>query len=85
MPTPAEQLAGTKPRRKLGAVRHDVVKCLIRDKRQPLGLTIAEIANAVGMSGAGLHAVEHGRDCQITTAKKLAKFFGCTIEELWPE
>lgn len=60
-------------------------KCKLGEKRFGLNLTLREIEAGCGVSSAVLCAIEHGTDPQLTTATKIAEFFGCTIKEMWPE
>jgi DNA-binding XRE family transcriptional regulator len=86
--TPAEQLAAAKPRkrqpRNVVAVRKRVWGCRVRGYRERLNLSLRDVARAVGLSVTALHQIEHGTDPQLTTARRLAVFFGCTEQELWP-
>lgn len=81
--TPAERLSVKKPVRKLKAPTAGVFICRIRALREPLRLTVRDVATAVGMSSAGLHAIENGSDPMLSTALKLAEFFGRDICEIW--
>lgn len=88
--TPAQRLAETKkrkrqPRNSTTAKRRGAWVCRVRDKRNALDLSLRDVATAVGISYPGLHQIEHGGDPMLTTATKLAAFFGCTITELWPQ
>jgi DNA-binding XRE family transcriptional regulator len=85
MESPAEQLARTKVRRvrKVQPKRDAVWVCALSDYRQRLGLTIADVATAVGMSDSGYWLIERGGDTALTTAWRLAEFFGTPIEALW--
>lgn len=80
--TPAETLAASKPYK---TRRPPVWRCTIIERRKALGLTIREIGEAVGMTNAAISVIERGQDPLLTTAKKLADFFGVSISELWPE
>jgi DNA-binding XRE family transcriptional regulator len=85
-PSPAKLLAAAKPvkvdcRPKINSVPK--WKCSIRKRRTVLGLHLTEVAKAVGLSDGVVSLLERGRDVRLTTAKRLADFFGCTIEELW--
>ena len=57
----------------------------MRERREALRLSLHVVAKALGMSVSGLHAIDTGSDPQLTTARRIAAFFGTTIEELWPE
>lgn len=85
--SPAEKLADAKPRRSPNRkpLRNAVWKSALRSVRDRLGLTLDDVATAVGMSKPGYWAVEQGGDPALTTARKLADFFGLPIETLWLE
>ena len=89
MTTRAEQVAASKPpRRAPGSKRQPqprVWKCLARQARLSLRLSIRDVAPEVGLSVTGLWQVEHGTDPQLTTARRIAAFYGRAVEELWPE
>jgi DNA-binding XRE family transcriptional regulator len=90
MTTPAEELAARKPRkhapRGVAAARKRIRtwRCTLRDRRESLNLSMRDVANAVGLSVTALHQIEHGTDPQLTTARKLASFFGTSERDLWP-
>ena len=94
MSSPAEQLARVKyekatrkPRhRRTGKpVRKRVWVCAIREIRESLGLSLRDVAAATGYTVSGLWEIEHGTDPKLTTAMRLAEFYGCDVAELWPE
>lgn len=86
--TPAEKLAAAKPRKR---PRRNVsekwenvpLKCTLRIIREKLNLSLRDVADAVGLSVSGMHAIEHGRDVQMTTALRLAEFYGVDVNEIW--
>jgi DNA-binding XRE family transcriptional regulator len=85
--TPAEKLASKRrPRKSRGnvnPVRKRVWNCSLRAVRQSLSLAIHEVAKATGMSVAGLSEIERGTDPMLSSATKLAAFYGKTVDELW--
>lgn len=82
--TPAETLSQSKPRPTRKPTTHPVVwQCSVREERERLRLSCREVADAVGMSYVGYWQVERGSDPKLTTAWKLAEFFGKPIDELW--
>lgn len=81
--TPAEKLSSKKPPRILKGSNTGVFLCRIRALREPLRLTIKDVATATGISSSGIHEIENGRDPQLSTALKLAEFFGRDISEIW--
>ncbi len=89
--TPAEKAAAAKPPRKNGPLPKERSKrrypwdCLVRAMRISLRLAMRDVAKGCGLSIAGLSEIERGTDPQLTTARKLATFFGKTIEEIWPQ
>lgn len=81
--TPAERLARTKkPRGKRVYSAHK--RCAVAHVRLTLGLTIRDVQEATGLSNAFICQVEHGCEISLTNARKLSKFFGKGIDELWP-
>ena len=87
--TPAERVAKRKkpsPRAPWGTLKFaGTWRCTLRACRQSLGLTLADVSRAVGLSVAGLQRIEVGIDPVLSNARKLADFYGKTVEELWPE
>lgn len=87
--TPAEELAKRKrrqrpPRNKSNQTTRVVSwDCRLPAMRDELNLSLRDVAGAVGMSVAALHQIEHGTDPMLTTARKLAEFFGATVEQIW--
>lgn len=78
--TPAEKLA----KQKRAEAKTPDVRCELRAVRLALGLTLDDVSEAAGVSKGNLCRLEYGGDVQLTTARKLAEFFGKTIDELWP-
>ncbi len=58
--------------------------CQISNLRSNLGLTLRDIEEKTGVSSAVLSTIEHGTDPQLTTARTIARFFGKTVEDIWP-
>jgi DNA-binding XRE family transcriptional regulator len=87
--TPAEKLSKTVPWRRGPRNSVPLKKaawvCLARKARESLRLSLEVTAKAVGLSKVGLWQIEHGGDPQLTSARRIATFFGKTVEELWPE
>lgn len=78
--SPAARLA-----RNAGRVRHTKYRCTIATRRKSLGLILKVVAAELGMSLGYLSQIELGRNLpHLPTAFKLARFFGCTVEDLWP-
>lgn len=57
----------------------------LRIARNKQSLLMKDVAKALGMTEGHLSVLETGKTSPtITTAHKLAKFYGTTIEELFP-
>ena len=86
MATPAEKLA-KKVKRNPGEESEKVypLQSTMRNRREQLGLTLHDVAIAVGLSTSTISRLECGRDGWITAAMKLCRFYQCGIEELWRE
>lgn len=89
--TPAERLAKAKPYRTRkgegndpSPPRYAVWKCTLRERRESLRLSLRDVAAAVGLSVTGYWQIEKGGDVMLTTARRIAAFFGMPIEQLWP-
>lgn len=50
-----------------------------------LSLTSRDVGDAAGVSNATVWRAARGRDPDLSTARKLSRFFGMTIEALFPE
>jgi len=60
------------------------MKNRVREKREAMGLTQAELAGRTGVSRQAINAVETGRyDPSIGLARALSKVFGCAIEDIF--
>jgi len=87
--SPAEKMAERKAKMRAARpsqsrlVRKRVFACAARGRRRKLGLSIREVADAIGMTVSGLFEVEKGGNCELMTAVKLAQFFKCEITELF--
>lgn len=66
---------------KNSARKHDV-NLRIREIREARRLSMEDVAKAVGVD---FFHIEHGLVPKLATARRLADFFGKTVEELWPE
>ena len=51
--------------------------------RHSLDLTLREVADAIGMTESAYWRIESGGDLLISSAIRIAKFFGRTVEEIW--
>ena len=86
--TPAEKLAERLKLKKPSKFRSRMLKnvtwnCRVRDRRLAHNLTLREVAEACGISHTSVYFAENGKGVTLIIAYKLAKLFGCTIEELW--
>ncbi len=82
--TPAEELAVTRaksPRTWQRRVERFV--CRVREVREGLNLSRAAVGGELGFTAAFLTNVERGVGINLTTALKIAAFFGRPVEELW--
>lgn len=83
--TPAEKLAAAK--RSTGDVtakRAGVpFVCRLEVVRAQLGLTQTEVADAIGMNVVFYGNIERGKSITLTTAIRIARFYGKPVEELW--
>jgi len=52
-------------------------------ERSRRSFTFRELSDAIKISAAVLHAIEHGTDPMLSTAIKIAAFFGTTVEQMW--
>lgn len=81
--TPAERIAKQKkPRRKLSGKDTPWI-CTIGDERRRLGLSQDDVCEEIGLSKSSLSVIEHGTDPLLSTATRLADFFGLPISIFW--
>ncbi len=87
--SPAEELSDAKKRKCVPAGKNHrngprKLRCGCRSLRDSLGLSLREVGRAVGMSECALHHIEEWRtDVRMTTAMRLAEFYGVGVGELW--
>ena len=79
----ARAKAAARPRR-TKPPRPVVWVCTLLARRQRLGLSQDDVGAGAGISGAAVSEIERGAGVTLVTARRLAKFFGCTVDELWP-
>lgn len=88
-PTPAERMAAAKVHRPKPPTADRQRKvcwvCRIAEVRERLGLTTEDVASATGISSTSIWAIEKGVNPRLTNARRIATFFGMTVEEMWPE
>lgn len=46
-------------------------------------LSMRDVAEAVGLSISSYFQIEHGGDPMLTTATRIAVFFGKSVDDLW--
>jgi DNA-binding XRE family transcriptional regulator len=69
---------------KRGAQPPAVVETLVRRKRIEHGLTLQEVADAVGLSKGGLSHIEVGNcEPKVGVSIRLARFYETSVEELF--
>ncbi len=90
--SPAEKLAKKKKSKgqvpwgqRTAARRPSAFVARLRSLRLELGLTQDQVATGSGVNHATVVDAENGRDLYLTTALKLARFFGWSVEALWTE
>ncbi len=59
-------------------------KCNLARVREALGVSQPEMARKIGISASGLWKLEQGTAVKLSVARKIAKHYGKTVEELWP-
>lgn len=84
--SPAEALAAEKPPATFRPTATGRIENTLRQRREALRLTLCEVARGAGGFTHGVLASwERGlHHPNVEAAVRLARFFGCTIEELWP-
>lgn len=86
--TPAEKLAASRPRkrepRNLKPYKRKVSwNCRCRDVRMDLRLSFDEVVKALKLSRTAYWQIEKGGDPMLTTALRIAAFYGKPVTELW--
>lgn len=83
--TPAEKLAKklAQKLRPSACSREKAWETTIKTVRQSLGLTMAQVADALDMSYSGYWQIEFGCDTSLSSAARVAEFFGKGIPDLW--
>lgn len=57
--------------------------CILRDMRIAKNLKLIEVGKATGIDIATIARIEHGFDCSLSRAIKLAEFYGATVDNVW--
>ncbi len=78
-PTPSAKWGSRRAARRAVAYPHNILRKL----RESLGLTQRDVSVGSGTNNATIADSESGFEMTLTTALKLAKFYGKSIEELW--
>lgn len=82
--TPAEKVAAKKkPRRTPEKRPAGPLKNSLRDRRQKLRLSLRDVVDATGVCLTSVCYAERGADLMLSTAVRLAKFYGSTVDEIW--
>ena len=80
----AEKKAWRRKPRNKSTRKAGLWECQLRKKREGLRLSMRDVAGALGLSVTGYWQIEHGGDPMLSTALKIADFFGCSVPDLWP-
>lgn len=72
-----------RPPRNALPIKNKVLKCNVRKVREAANVSLLTMADAIGMSPAGVSAIEHGNDVQMSSAMKIARFLRVSVSELW--
>lgn len=56
----------------------------LREARQLAGKTQVEVAAAIGITQGALSDIERRPNVMLATAQRLARYYGCTVEDLFP-
>jgi DNA-binding XRE family transcriptional regulator len=86
--SPAEVLAAKQPQRRsprktAGVGLRAPFNCACRELRESLGLTMGLVATEVGLSKTAYWQIEHGTEPVLSSALRIATFFGRPVESLW--
>lgn len=86
MMTPAEKLAKKNPRRTRKPsepLPNAAFTCHCAALRNSLNLSVRAVSDALEMSVAGYWRIEKGGEVLLSTARRIAAFYGRKIDELW--
>lgn len=59
--------------------------CGLSRIRRHWNLTLRDVAEGAQICESTVVEIEQGCDATLSTVKKLLKFFGCTLQEMWPD
>lgn len=85
--SPAQEVSDKSQRqrsRRNGVVHKKVWVCNLRYLRDKHNLSMDQVAAGVSLSKTAYWQIEHGGDPMLTSARRIADFFGQRIEMLWP-
>ena len=80
----AEAKAAAKKHRRIGHARPHAGNKL-QQLRRERNLTLQLVADAIGLHVSTTQAIEAGQEVKLTWAKRLAKFYGKRVEDIWPD
>lgn len=86
--TPAERYASAKVQGENAhrkPLENRVWVCKLREIRDRVGLTLDDVAEALDLTRSLVHRLEHGHETTLAHARRVAAFFGVTVEEMWPQ
>lgn len=84
--TPAEKLAKEKKKRpqpKRAERQIPPFNCILKQLRTSVGLSLRDVEKATGVNNVTLWKLEYGYDACLTTAMKLAAFYGMRVDDIW--
>lgn len=81
--TPAEHAARSKAKKKKFHL-HPHWAPTLREVRNSLGLSLYDVKQATGIAESAMSRIERGTDPMLSTALKLAVYYGRPVEVLWP-
>jgi len=61
------------------------MKCHLRHIRKASKLSLRELSAKTGIPHSTLARLERGAEVQLSTARKIARFFKKWIADVWPE
>jgi len=60
-------------------------RCNLVSTRERMGVSQPEMAVRIGLSPSGLWKIEQGTAVKLSVARRIAAFYGKSIDDLWPE
>jgi DNA-binding XRE family transcriptional regulator len=74
----------TKDQEKRGRRGEPKMSCRLADVRRGRGMSLADVARVGGVNKATVFFAERGHDLTLSSAQKIARGLGVTVEYLWP-